>query len=93
MDTPSLVEVTSALPATSVGIEYVMERKLMERCLRASLSPNLNLVRIFIYVSNIPMDSFTSVIPKVVQVDPKGSTGDLLGIYVGVNKKWGSIRY
>ncbi|GBP24455.1 hypothetical protein EVAR_20779_1 [Eumeta japonica] len=32
------------------------------------------------------------VIPKVVQVDPQGSTGDLLGVYVGVNKKLGSIR-
>ncbi|GBP82760.1 Protein ZBED8 [Eumeta japonica] len=27
-----------------------------------------------------------SVIPKVVQVDPQGSTGDLLGVYIGVNK-------
>ncbi|GBP22833.1 hypothetical protein EVAR_17187_1 [Eumeta japonica] len=31
-----------------------------------------------------------SLFPKVVQVDPKGSTGDSTGVYVGRNKKWGS---
>ncbi|KAI8434595.1 hypothetical protein MSG28_003133 [Choristoneura fumiferana] len=36
------------------------------------------------------MERRRPVIPKVVQVDPQGSTGDLLGVYVGVNKKWGS---